>query len=57
MKDNKGAPKMKSRGEFGHAYKVDKIQTTNSEKYDMGRMQKMPMNKRGYDSKAYSYEY
>jgi hypothetical protein len=30
---------------------------TDAQKFDMGRLQRSPMEKRGYDGKAFEYKY
>ncbi len=42
---------------MGHDGKVDKIQTTDAEQYDMGRVQRRPMERRGYCKEAFDYKY
>ena len=37
----------------GNTSKVD----TNAQKYDMGRMQKLGMERKGYPQKAFEYKY
>lgn len=48
---------MKDMGVMGHEKKPKKCDAFAAQKRDLSRVQKMPMNHRGYPEQAYGYEY
>ena len=42
---------------MGHDGKVERIETCEAEKYDMGRVQMRPYTSRGYDKQAFDYSW
>lgn len=45
----------KGRGEMGYAGKVEHMETVK--KADMAKVKPMPMDRKGYDKKAWEYKY
>ena len=61
MPMNKGYNKMSygsssKKKTMGHDGGVTKI-STNGQKYDMGRVQKLPSNSQGYPQQAFNYKW